>query len=61
MRFVIKKAGRPPYYWFTIVGDNGEIVVASETYRAKQSAIDAIIAIKAGVHPLSTVVDETDD
>lgn len=47
MKFVISKS-TDGQYWFTIVASNGETLAHSEQYAAKQSAKDAIDAIKRG-------------
>lgn len=48
MQFEIRKSNSPtqPYYW-RIVAVNGRVLASSETYVAKQSAIDAAQSVKA--------------
>ena len=47
MKYKIKKSKDNQYY-FTVVADNGRVLVTSETYKQKQSAEKAIEAIKKG-------------
>lgn len=48
MKFEIRKtsSNSQPYYW-RIVASNGKVLASSETYVAKQSAIDAAQSVKA--------------
>lgn len=47
MRFVINNSSNNQYY-FVIKADNGEVIVTSETYYAKQSAKHTIDVIRNG-------------
>jgi uncharacterized protein YegP (UPF0339 family) len=57
MRFVLKQTSNGQFR-FNLVAGNGQIVATSETYTRKQSAIDTIRSIQAGVGA-ATVDDET--
>lgn len=53
MQFEIRDAVNGQYYW-RIVASNGQVLATSETYVAKQSAINAASSVKtnAGTAPI---------
>lgn len=57
-RFVVDKSSDGQYYWYYRAA-NEQILVTSETYTRKQSALDAIASLKenaaaAGIVDIST-------
>jgi uncharacterized protein YegP (UPF0339 family) len=56
-KFVLRK-GRNGKYRFNLVGTSGKIIVTSEPYAAKPSALKAIDAVKKSA-AAAEVVDET--
>lgn len=59
MYFVIRK-NKNNNYWWRAVGDNNEIMAASELMSTKQSCTDAIKVIKAQAST-GNVIDKTDE
>ena len=59
MKFEIRKSNSTtqPYYW-RIVASNGQVLATSETYVAKQSAINAAQSVKSGASA-ARIVDLT--
>jgi uncharacterized protein YegP (UPF0339 family) len=57
-RFVITRSQNGQYYFF-LRADNGEVLVTSETYTTKQSALNGIQAVK-DVAASAPIVDMTD-
>lgn len=55
--FVIYRSTNYQYY-FVLKGGNGQVLVTSETYTTKQSALDGINSVKRVV-PIARVVDAT--
>ena len=59
MKFEIRKSNSvaQPYYW-RIVASNGQVLATSETYVAKQSAINAAQSVKSNAGA-ATIYDYT--
>jgi uncharacterized protein YegP (UPF0339 family) len=62
MRFVIRR-NRAGQYWWRAVGDNNEIMAASELMQAKASCLSAIQTVKreassAEVHDMTHEIKE---
>jgi uncharacterized protein YegP (UPF0339 family) len=59
MKFEIRRSSSTsqPYYW-RIVASNGQVLATSETYVAKQSAIDAARSVKLNAGA-AQIVDAT--
>ena len=55
---VFKDSSASPLYFFEVKGDNNETVFRSDTYTAKQSALDTIEMIKREAAD-AKVFDET--
>ncbi|WP_075394096.1 YegP family protein [Mycobacteroides abscessus] len=52
--FVIRRSSDRQYYWY-YRASNSEILVTSETYTRKQSALDGIASLKRDVAGATTV------
>ncbi len=59
MYFVIRK-NRAGKYWWRAVGDNNEIMAASELMASKQSCKNAVAVVKAEAAS-GRVIDRTDE
>ena len=51
-KFVIKKAANGEFY-FNLKANNGEIILSSEMYKARDSAVDGIASVKKNATDLA--------
>jgi uncharacterized protein YegP (UPF0339 family) len=54
----LKRAHYPSFFWFTLVSTNGKILMTSETYTTKRSAVKGIKSSAKGTS-IKTFTDHT--
>lgn len=59
VKYVIKKSPKTGEFWFNIVASNGQVLAASEQYKAKASAKNAIETIQKDA-ATAPIVDEAE-
>ena len=61
MKFKLEKVSNPKprgqNFYYTLVGDNGEVMMVSETMYKKASLLKSIKAIKGNINPSTEVLD----
>lgn len=57
MKYVVKKSAKSGQFYFNIVASNGQVLAASEQYKEKASAVDAIESIKKNAAAAPIVVE----